>query len=590
MAGINVPEMSLCTMPDGQVGLLSKFIPDIKPYHGANSKYNEAFGMDVLLANWDAVCSDNTVTDGTNVYRLDLGSTFDFRAQGQQKGFTGTVNEVWTLLDSNVNMTSAVYFSRMTPETMIDSIKKVTNLDNAEITKLLKDSGMEQYTDVLLQRKSFLEEFVKIAENTPKASNERMSNYAKRISSEVVNKINATKYSDTEITDPTVNQRLSSNAVSLNKTFETNIGEVEAKTKSRFAGLETVLKENITARAKSSKSIFEKIASKFKSGKLISTDVDACTKAIGDAYGTRIQMNSVETDVARTKVKEALDGTGITYEQFVDHVANVKYDSETNQYVNRTTGEVVDQVTASKIAKIQTPVLDILKTAQSQEVVTRLVNLINDADPNDPPIITELNNYGGTVSSYFTDAQLQQIAVAYKDKYGKPLDIVTKLDMANLPKGKYSVDDDYNSTIKTDNATYTDKGAEKESGYTSSQMNTKEKLSNGTVGNGELQIRGTEVNAFADVEHIPYDIRKGKIKADDPKYAGVYGLIKGMDEATYKAYNRYLSAEYEILRLKELGIPQEELPVPDIKTYLKDSGLSDDDLALLSRAGLEKLH
>ena len=39
------------------------------------------------------------------------------------------------------------------------------------------------------------------------------------------------KFADTEITDPTVNQQLSSNAVALNATFEANIGEVEAKTK-----------------------------------------------------------------------------------------------------------------------------------------------------------------------------------------------------------------------------------------------------------------------------------------------------------------------------------------------------------------------
>ena len=389
----------------------------------------------------------------------------------------------------------------------------------------------------------------------------------------IKNKFPATKFSDTEIDDITVNEELSSNAVALNATFEEHIGEVEQSTRNRFSGLKSVNADNITARAKSDESTFGKLASKFKHGNLTSTDIETCSSAIGDAYGTRIQMNSVDTDVAKTTITEALDGTGITYEQFVGYV----------------TGKATfDEVTTQKLSEIKAPVLDTLKTAQSQEVVDRLVHVINQANSNDPPVITELNNYGGTVSSYFTDAQLQQIAVAYRDKYGKPLDIVTKLDLESLPDGEVNVDDDYNSIVKTDNATYTDKGATKDSGYTSSQMNTKHKLSDGTVGNGELQIRGTEVNAFADVEHIPYDIRQGKIKPDDPKYATVYSLIKNMDDTTYENYTRYLTAVYDTLSLKELGIPVDG--EPDIKTFMKDSVLSGDDLLLLSRAGLEKLH
>ena len=69
------------------------------------------------------------------------------------------------------------------------------------------------------------------------------------------------------------------------------------------------------------------------------------------------------------------------------------------------------------------------------------------------------------------------------------------------------------------------KKAVKDSGYTSTQMNTKHNLKSGQTGNGELQIRGTEVNGFADVEHIPYDIRTGKIPFDDPKYSSIYKKI-----------------------------------------------------------------
>ena len=398
----------------------------------------------------------------------------------------------------------------------------------------------------------------------------------------------ANKFADKDV--PTeVNQQLSSNAVKLNETYSEHISEVEAETKQRFSGLKTVEDKNITARAKGDESTFNKLADKFKKGKLKSTNFEDCSDKIGDAYGTRIQMNSVDSKVAKTEITKALDGSDITYEQFVDHLTNVRYDSETEQFVNYRTGETVDQVTAQKIESIKAPVLDSVKEKQSQEVVSRLVDLINNADENEPPIITELNNYGSSVSSYFTDAQLEKIAIAYEAKYHKKLDIVTKLDQSRLPEGECNVSEDGTNTLTVENdyAKYTDKGATKDSGYTSSQMNTKHKLSDGSVGNGELQVRGTEVNAFADVEHIPYDIRKGKITADNTEYSSIYKIIDGMDDTTYSAYNKYLTAVYESLRLNELGIPCEE---PKIESFLDKSKFSNDEPNLLSRSGLEKLH
>ena len=122
-------------------------------------------------------------------------------------------------------------------------------------------------------------------------------------------------------------------------------------------------------------------------------------------------------------------------------------------------------------------------------------------------------------------------------------------------------------------------------------MNTQHLLSNGTIGQGELQIRGTEVNAFADVEHIPYDIRQGKIKANDPKYADIYSLIKGMDaETSYKKYNEYLTHTYNALRLREYGFEIPENLMPKIEDYLGEFGFTKDQMRLLSRSGLEALH
>ena len=131
------------------------------------------------------------------------------------------------------------------------------------------------------------------------------------------------------------------------------------------------------------------------------------------------------------------------------------------------------------------------------------------------------------------------------------------------------------------NAKYTviqSKKAVKPSGYSSSQMNTKHKFDGGKIGNGELQIRGSQVNDFADVEHIPYDIRKGKITRDDTKYSGIYNIIKRMSKKNYNGYNQYLSDVYKTLRMKELGLLDESTLLPSLSDYIIDLPKSTLDL------------
>ena len=543
----------------------------------------------------------------------EFGHAYDYKTSSKELGLQG---EVWGNDDTTKNAdnsTNNKYFrfsdlishSKEFDEAITKDLTRIIEIDDGKtFDELLQDNHFAYYFgkqgktwDDTSGRKELFAQMVSYA-TTGKVSDSVFSERVEELFPTMLeftkNVLNGEdvqsgifKFSDSKLS-PGENQQLSSNAVELNATYKEHIGEVEAETKSRFSDLKTVKDENITARAKGDKSIFEKLASKFNAQKLTSTDIADCSKAIGDAYGTRIQMNSIDTEAAKTTIVKALTGKNIEYNDFVEYVTNVKYDEQTKKYVNSNTGIAVDQDLAIRIESIKYSILDTLKAEQSGEVVNRIIDIINNADPNNPPVITELNNYGSAISSYFTDAQLQKIANAYKDKYKKQLDIVTKLDTKNLPEGKYSIDDEYVSKVVNKNAIYTDKGAEKASGYTSSQMNTKHKLSDGTVGNGELQIRGTEVNAFADVEHIPYDIRQGKIKENDTKYSGIYSLIKGMNASTYKAYNEYLTAVYDSLRLKELGIPVTN--EPKIETYLKNSGLSDNQLELLSRTGLEKLH
>lgn len=365
---------------------------------------------------------------------------------------------------------------------------------------------------------------------------------------------------------------LSDQAQKINSKYESKIDEATQQVKDVFG------KDNpeniITGRAKSENSIFAKLVNKFEKNQISSSADDVCFDAIGDGLGTRVQIKSLSNNEAKEIIENALDGSGISYNDFIKYL-----DGDTSG---------LDNTALDYLKKSGTFILDELKEKQTEGVLKNLIQGIEDGSIT----ITELNNYGDEISSYFTFSQLQKIADSYnKVNPGQKLDIVTWLDETNIqpsPNIKYgnnneTITDTKTKLVETDTAKYTTKGAKKDSGYTSSQMNTVHKFEDGTTGLGELQIRGQEVNNFADIEHIPYDIRKGKITAGDTKYAKIYDTIKSMTDSTYESYNTYLTKVYNWLRLKELGIETTE---PVLKNILVNSNLSDEALEMLSREGL----
>ena len=169
LAGINTPEMSLIKTRNGKTGLISKYIPDTIPVREPNQEVYKGFGMDCFLANWDAVISDNTITDGENVYRIDLGGSLDFRAMSinGKKPFPDEVNELSTMLNPSINYFGSRIFAEMTREELISSVKRVVDIKNDDIIQVLKNQNMLEYKDILLNRKEFMSHFLKIAEQTP---------------------------------------------------------------------------------------------------------------------------------------------------------------------------------------------------------------------------------------------------------------------------------------------------------------------------------------------------------------------------------------------------------------------------------------
>ncbi len=377
---------------------------------------------------------------------------------------------------------------------------------------------------------------------------------------------------------PEINRELNNNTELLIKKTNEHISEAEEQIKEVFKDTGRVKNGGkITARAKEKDSVLAKLTKKFKNHKLKTTDYNASEAAIGDAYGTRVQLRSLTPEETKSIIDDCLDGYNVDYNDFINYMHNEASSLNSSQI------ETLDEISGT--------VIDLLKESQTQDAVDAIIKAISD--PDNPISVTELNNYGDDISSYFTNRQNQLIADAYeKANPGQKLNIVTKINnnekiiiqpKYDMETGEILLYQDSNGNVftkdasgnftggagdiysadgelirkNTQNAIYKNNGAEKDSGYASSQMNVVHKFKDGQTGLGELQVRGTELNAFADAEHIPYDIRTGKIKPDNLKYSDIYETIKSMDENSYQLYNQYIKDTYKALRLNELGIPTE---------------------------------
>lgn len=369
--------------------------------------------------------------------------------------------------------------------------------------------------------------------------------------------------------------KLDNNSKELFETCESHIDEAKEQVGKLFNDLIENKSIEFSGRAKSEDSILKKLLRKFDNNRFMSTDKDESIKAVGDAYGTRIQMKSLTEDEANGIINQGLDGYEniVSRENFISYIKGDKSN--------------LSQLQIDTLDNIHGDILDALKEKQSKEVVNILKTAIRDKKLT----ITELNNYGDELSSYFTGKQLREISEAYMNAADEGLTLVTKEDIVRNATGvkvpKSGNSKDYEKTLSESKFVKeldTEK-AVKKSGYTSTQMNTIHTFEDGTTGNGELQIRGKSVNKLADVEHIPYDIRQGKITAEDKEYSKIFSIIDDMDKKTFNKYNQFLTDTYHSMRLKELGIPTE---IPDIRNVFKQGEIPDEAFDILSVDGLVK--
>lgn len=158
--GIATPEICVATV-NGHFAVASKIVElqKIVDFDAAvkslvdNGAYL-GFATDVLLANWDTtgLCYDNMGVDmDGKIYRIDVGGSLEFRAQGGPKGtsFGNEAGEFLTMRDPAFASCPAAVFGSMTNEQLIESIQNVLSVSDEAITATILEHGHGDSDDKL---------------------------------------------------------------------------------------------------------------------------------------------------------------------------------------------------------------------------------------------------------------------------------------------------------------------------------------------------------------------------------------------------------------------------------------------------------
>ncbi|UWP85890.1 hypothetical protein Dfulv_17225 [Dactylosporangium fulvum] len=119
------------------------------------------FATDAWLGNWDVAgaAMDNVVTgaDG-KPWRIDLGGSLLYRAQGEPKGaaFGDSVSEWMTLRDKTSAPQASKLFTGMPRADMVASVEQLSNVSPEEIRRLAGEHGLPHVADVLIRRRQQL--------------------------------------------------------------------------------------------------------------------------------------------------------------------------------------------------------------------------------------------------------------------------------------------------------------------------------------------------------------------------------------------------------------------------------------------------
>lgn len=152
LAGLKVPKLKSLRLDDGRLAVASawKDITTLKTYddkgrifHG--KKIAKGFAVDAWLGNWDAIGTgfDNAGTLNNEAFRIDVGGSMLFRAQGGPKGAAWgyTVNEFKTMIDPDMSPEGSAIFKNMSKADLMESMRLVIDLKKQDIDNILMESG-----------------------------------------------------------------------------------------------------------------------------------------------------------------------------------------------------------------------------------------------------------------------------------------------------------------------------------------------------------------------------------------------------------------------------------------------------------------
>ena len=191
-AGVPVPQTSFQTYKDGPV-LVSRFIEGRplgslsgKELDDAITKINKHFVVDALLANWDTVgmSRDNIIIGKDGVpYRIDVGGSLSFRAQGGPKEFGDKVGEIDTLRTSR---DGAPIFGKLSDKQVADQILALHNRPAMRLTEHANPISRE-YSNV--DQSSKAEKLFLAAERIPSNISERIEQTQYALANSIVNRL-----------------------------------------------------------------------------------------------------------------------------------------------------------------------------------------------------------------------------------------------------------------------------------------------------------------------------------------------------------------------------------------------------------------
>lgn len=322
LAGVPSAEMQLCSNDNGEACILSRylFLDKVPQTPEEKKKLNQGFGMDVLLANWDAVISDNAQMSGEQAYRVDFGGTFNYRAQGGtlSNKFISIPDEITSMFDEQYD--SYKMFDTMTREDLINSLESVCKINDYDMATMLLKSDLKIYKNTLLKRKEYLKEMLDIIKDRPKEDNVSMFDYLTNIKHEVIKNhiTNASKASEItdlqmaldKITDFSMKQKLQ-DALNTKKT-EIEASQQHTPKSITEDELQNLLTNSIYTKNSSGNYVIDVNKSEYKDY------IQAIEQHCGKKYSKIVKDNYLSSSINNDMLKDMLQMLNYDNGKFID--------------------------------------------------------------------------------------------------------------------------------------------------------------------------------------------------------------------------------------------------------------------------------